>query len=456
MRLSTSPRTHSCLLAALLIAAPLAIPAQDTHQTIGPEPPANMRREPKTQREILPASRLESQRDTRALDNSADAKVPDGTVLGANLQPGVSAEPALKFEETFIDFGDIEEGETVTAKFPFVNNSDKTITITNTQTTCGCTVATLAKKVFAPGEGDIVEVTFNSANRPGLNDRVIRIMTDEPAVSNYAVRLRTNVLQDVWLSQRVAGFGEVPVGEGRTITINLMSIAEEPIKILGVENPRGDVRVELGEAAPYHVPNRPNQGVQIPINITLPDNRPAGRLSGNIVVKTNQPGAHENMTIIYSANVVGALTYSPTRLYFGVVPPNSKQITRGSISVTSGNGAFELESWEILPVSTANSDKPATPVEQLPRLNITVEEPTTDSTMQSLIAVAEIPEHLGHLQGTVELKGKIGDKPESIQIPFSVYVRNMSALQGAQPIPADEVLMKQPTTRSTMRPSSGS
>src|SRR5690606_2652573 len=104
--------------------------------------------------------------------------------------------------------------------------------------------------------------------------------------------------------------------------------------------------------------------------------------------------------------------------------PNSKQITRGSISVTSGNGAFELESWEILPVSTANSDKPATPVEQLPRLNITVEEPTTDSTMQSLIAVAEIPEHLGHLQGTVELKGKIGDKPESIQIPFSVYVRN--------------------------------
>jgi hypothetical protein len=439
MRFPSALSLHSGALAVLL-AIPLALPAQDTRPLIGPELPPNMRREQKTQTETKPESPRADMRRTQVLDNSADANVPAGTVLGPNVRPGVNAQAALKFEHTFVDFGDIEEGETVTAKFPFINNSNNTITITNTQTTCGCTVATLAKKVFAPGEGDTVQIAFNSANRPGLNDRLIRVMTDEPGISSYAVRLRANVIQDVWLSQRVAGFGEVPVGESRDMTINLMSIAEEPIKILGVENTRGDVRVELGEALPYHVPTRPNQGVQIPITITLPDDRPTGRVSGNVIVRTNQPGAFEKLSIIYSANVVGALTYSPARLYFGVVPPNSKQMTRGSISVTSGEGAFELDSWEVLPINVANSEKPVTPAEHLPRLNITVEEPTSDSILQSLIAVAEIPDQLGHLQGNLLLKGHIGDKPESVQIPISVYVREMPALQSSQPIPPNDGL----------------
>ncbi len=440
---------------ALLLAVPMGLHAQrETRPAIGPELPPEMqaqRREKQTEaaheefkqsaRSPIQAGRVA--RDGGALDNSADANVAAGTVLGANIRPGVMVEPSLIFETTFVELGDMEEGSKATARFPFTNTSDRTITITNTQTSCGCTVASLEKKVFAPGEGDVVEINFDSVNRPGLNDRLVRVVTDEPGITNYALRLRANVIQEVSLSQRVAAFGEVPVGESRSVTINVLSIVDGPFEVLEVVNARGDVQVEMADPKPYSVAGRPETGVQIPITITLPADRPAGRVSGNVVVRTNQPGRNENLSVIYTGNVVGAVTYSPARLYFGVVPPNSRQMTRGSLSVTNGEGTFELESWEVLPLMMANGARNVTDPEKLPKINVSVSKPAEGTGMQSLMAVADIGAHLEHLQGKLALTGRIGDKTETIEIPFAAYVRDTPALQQQQQVPGGRDLSQQ-------------
>ena len=42
--------------------------------------------------------------------------------------------------------------ENVKLAFAFANTTARTVTITDVETSCGCTAATLAKKTYAPGE----------------------------------------------------------------------------------------------------------------------------------------------------------------------------------------------------------------------------------------------------------------------------------------------------------------
>jgi hypothetical protein len=430
MRLIPCSQLQAAAL-ALLFAAPLSLSAQNVRAPIGPELPPEMR----TARE----SRPQGVQDNTGLRNTREQKAPGAidagnTVEGPTLKPGINAQPAIKFETTFVDLGTMDEGKTANARFPFVNTSDQTVTITAINTTCGCTAAVLAKKVFAPGEGDEISITFNSTNRPGINDRIIRVITDEPAVSSYGIRIRADVTQELWLSQRTAVFGDVPIGETRTVSLDLISVGEVPLEVLNVVNSRNDVKVALGDPIPYSSGAR--TGMQIPVQVTLPADLPAGRLSGNVALKTNQPSDKGNINIIYQANVVGAVAFNPARLYFGAVPPNTSQIARGSITVTKGDEPFVLESWEVLPARPANNAQAVTPAESLPKIEVTLADPMPGTTMQAVEAKAQLTDFSGHVQGTLVLTGRVGTAVEKVQIPISAYVRDISELQRAQAVPA--------------------
>jgi hypothetical protein len=68
----------------------------------------------------------------------------------------------------------------VKAAFPFKNTSDHPVTITSVETSCGCTTAGLDKKTYAAGEGGVIAVVFNAADRTGLEQKYITVTTDEP------------------------------------------------------------------------------------------------------------------------------------------------------------------------------------------------------------------------------------------------------------------------------------
>ncbi|MFA6944929.1 MAG: DUF1573 domain-containing protein [Pedobacter sp.] len=83
--------------------------------------------------------------------------------------------PAFKFEKEVYDFGQIKEGEKVTYDFKFKNIGKSPLIISSATATCGCTIPEYPKDPVAPGAEGIIRVVFNSAGKPGMQNKIVSI-----------------------------------------------------------------------------------------------------------------------------------------------------------------------------------------------------------------------------------------------------------------------------------------
>jgi len=87
--------------------------------------------------------------------------------LATPTAPAVEAKkpaPAVKWNETTFNFGDIKKGVPVTHDFTFVNTTKETILITNVKPSCGCTATNYTKTPIKPGEKGFVSAKYDARN----------------------------------------------------------------------------------------------------------------------------------------------------------------------------------------------------------------------------------------------------------------------------------------------------
>lgn len=101
--------------------------------------------------------------------------------------------PAITFEETTHDFGDIFQGDKVSYVFKFENTGDEPLIITDVRVTCGCTVPDWPRDPIAPGESASLTVKFNSAGKKGRQNKVISVVSNSVSPVNQ-VTITSNVL----------------------------------------------------------------------------------------------------------------------------------------------------------------------------------------------------------------------------------------------------------------------
>jgi hypothetical protein len=99
----------------------------------------------------------------------------------------------IVFEKTSQEFGDIKQGQVVTAVFKFKNTGKTPVVLSNVQVTCGCTVPTWTKDPIAPGKSAEINATFNSAGKMGMQNKVITIFSNAKN-SQTQVSIICNVL----------------------------------------------------------------------------------------------------------------------------------------------------------------------------------------------------------------------------------------------------------------------
>jgi ribosomal protein L30E len=92
--------------------------------------------------------------------------------------------PVMKFEFESHDFGKLKQGDKVTYEFKFTNTGKSPLIITNATATCGCTTPEWPKAPLQPGEGGKITVTFNSAAKSGLQDKLITITANTNPAQN--------------------------------------------------------------------------------------------------------------------------------------------------------------------------------------------------------------------------------------------------------------------------------
>lgn len=83
--------------------------------------------------------------------------------------------PVMSFEKETYDFGIINEGESVVYDFKFRNTGKGPLLISNASASCGCTVPEYPKEPILPGQEGTIHVVFNSAGKPGMQNKVVTL-----------------------------------------------------------------------------------------------------------------------------------------------------------------------------------------------------------------------------------------------------------------------------------------
>ena len=93
--------------------------------------------------------------------------------------------PTLAFKDTLMEFGVVSEGHVVEHVFSFTNQGPGNAVLADVSSTCGCTVAkTWPKTPLAPGENASIEVTFNTRDKSGAQDKVVAVVANtNPSVT---------------------------------------------------------------------------------------------------------------------------------------------------------------------------------------------------------------------------------------------------------------------------------
>lgn len=130
-----------------------------------------------------------------------------------------------------VDIGKIKEIDgPVTITLLARNDLGDTLYPVRTQTQCGCTVAASERKPVAPGEDEVITVTYNPNYRPGPFDYEVYIQYIDSPVRTRVFSFKGNVIgynhpieedrpynigEGLYMSHRVLAFGSLNPGQTR-------------------------------------------------------------------------------------------------------------------------------------------------------------------------------------------------------------------------------------------------
>jgi hypothetical protein len=86
--------------------------------------------------------------------------------------------PVIAFEKDYHDFGRLVNGEKVTIGFKFRNNGKSDLVISQVKTGCGCTVPKFPREPIKPGEGGLIQVSFDSTGRNGIQNQTVTVVSN--------------------------------------------------------------------------------------------------------------------------------------------------------------------------------------------------------------------------------------------------------------------------------------
>ena len=106
----------------------------------------------------------------------------------AIAQTNKASGPAITWEKSTFDFGDIAQGDKVEHIFKFTNTGNQPLIITNIQVTCGCTTPKgWPRDPIAAGAKGEVTIAFNSTGKLGKQNKVATVMSNAVSTDNQIV-----------------------------------------------------------------------------------------------------------------------------------------------------------------------------------------------------------------------------------------------------------------------------
>jgi predicted DsbA family dithiol-disulfide isomerase/mono/diheme cytochrome c family protein len=99
----------------------------------------------------------------------------------------------IRFEKEAYDFGKISEDKIVEHTFKFFNDGDAVLEIKGLDPSCGCTEASVDKKIIEPGQSGEIKATLNPIGKRGKILKSISVETNDKTRPEIILRLDAQV-----------------------------------------------------------------------------------------------------------------------------------------------------------------------------------------------------------------------------------------------------------------------
>jgi hypothetical protein len=219
------------------------------------------------------------------------------------------------------DFGTVARGAQLTHSFTLTNIYSVPLEITDIRVTCGCVKPTPSTRVLKPQEKAQLNIVMDSSRFSGPKSVTVYVTVGPEFISTASIHLTANARPDVVLNPGQINFGVV--GQGQTLT-QVLDVeyagffdwrVTEVVKSAAAPY---DVVVEqrYREAARGRQPGRAGYR----LTVTLRADAPAGPLSQELVLKTNEPaGGSQFITVPVEGNIQATLSVKPDAVNLGRV-----------------------------------------------------------------------------------------------------------------------------------------
>ncbi len=192
---------------------------------------------------------------------------------------------AQKFEllsPPIVDLGTVVEDTIAQGTIKFINAGDSTLIIGRIQTSCGCTVAELEKREYAPGDKGEITMQFNTKGYSGMARKSVMINIDKGSPARVRVELQTNVKPLLEVDPSFVNFQEASLNDKEIQqNLKLQNNYTDTLKVSDMET-----NIPGLEIFPKNFLLLPGASENIHL-IFVPDKEQ--RLNGYIDVKVEQP-----------------------------------------------------------------------------------------------------------------------------------------------------------------------
>jgi len=237
--------------------------------------------------------------------------------------------PAIQFDSTTNDFGQVLAGEAVQHVFTFTNTGSEDLIISKVEPGCGCTHAGEWTHLAKPGQTGIIPVRLNTAGFVGATDKAITVTCNDPRQPDVSLKLRGKVRKALEMQPPAAILNLQPDSPFGAAVIRITNHLEQPLLLFAPQSTNGALSAELRT-------NLPGRDYAVVISNTAP--LPPGALAANITLATSWTNLPV-LSLPVLANAFPTFTIIPSQIDLAVMATG--QVTRVAV-LNNGTNAVSL------------------------------------------------------------------------------------------------------------------
>lgn len=217
------------------------------------------------------------------------------------------------------DFGNVPKGKRPEFRFEIENKYKEDIRIRNVVSSCGCTSASITKKVIKTWEKSEVVCLFNSYAFDGFKQATVTVQFERPFVGEVQLTVKGNIIRasGMSLTPKEIDFGQVTETNLPERVVNLERLGNASFKIVDVKSSFPHIKVSLKET------ERNASLVNYEIRTQLKSTVPSGVAEGELFVVIEEDNTRRQVPIRFNAKVVG-IKVSPEVLTLSNVKPGQE------------------------------------------------------------------------------------------------------------------------------------